>query len=143
MNQVINTQKNFMALLLPNKKDNGFVALIIVLVMNAVGVMIVMFLLFHSGLFSDNINSFQAAAEARGFASACSEEALLAIKDNPVATQSEMSFEGGKCSYEIVSYDNIFFIISIGYSRNYTAKELLNVKKENDSLKVIFYDDNF
>ncbi|MFA6252090.1 MAG: hypothetical protein WCX74_01680 [Candidatus Paceibacterota bacterium] len=132
-----------MALLIPNKKNNGFVALVVVLVMNAVGVMIIMFLLFHSGLFSDNVNSFQSAAEARGFAGACSEEALLAIKDNPVDAQGEMSFEGGKCSYEVVNYDNIFFIKSIGHSRNYTVKQLLNAQKENDLLKVVFYDDNF
>jgi len=129
--------------LLLTKKNNGFVALTIVLIFNAIGIIMAISLLLRGGIFLDNVSSFEQAARARSFASACSEDALISIKGNLVNGAKQIAFTDGKCSYDVSVSGNLVSIISTGFSKNYISKSSITAVIKNNSLMVISYKEDF
>jgi len=127
-----------------DKKNKGFIALMIVLIFNAVGLITAISLLSQGGFFADNTNSFEKMAKARMLADACSEEALLAIKNNPSLTGGyNLGFVDGNCSYAIASNPINTSIESVGTAAGYVRKVKITVSNENSKLKILSWNEGF
>ncbi len=86
-----------------NKKE-GFVALISILIVGAVGLLIASSLLLLGIGFSRTILLSQQANSAMSLADSCIEEALLEIRESEVGNSSgSNSFSSGSCLYNIES----------------------------------------
>ncbi|MCK9578131.1 hypothetical protein M0R01_01385 [bacterium] len=126
-----------------DNRNSGFVVLIVILIFNAIGIMIAISLLFKNSLFLDNISSLEGLAKARSFATTCSEEALLSIKNGTEINDQNINFGDGKCSYEIIKNEKDFFIKTRGVYKNFFSKEFMKLNKDGDKLKIIYYHDDF
>lgn len=83
--------------------NKGYVALITVLMIGAVGLSIAVSLLLLSIGTSKTSYSIEVSAEARVYADACINDALEKIRKNQsfVGTKT-LSFDYGECSYEVI-----------------------------------------
>lgn len=82
--------------------SNGFIALISILIVGAVGTSIVVSLVFLGIGSSKTALVVEMSNRALVFAENCAEEALLVIRDNNSFVGNEsISFTGGSCSYNI------------------------------------------
>jgi len=127
-----------------DKKNRGFIALMIVLIFNAIGLITAISLLSQGGFFADNTNSFEKMAKARILADTCSEEALLAIKNNPSLVGSyNLGFADGSCSYTISNNLINTSIESVGTAAGYARKVNILIKNENSELKILSWNEGF
>lgn len=125
------------------KKNSGFVALIVVLVFNAIGIALAISLLFRNNLLLDNISAIEGMTRAKAYANVCSEEALLAIKNETISTSREILLKDGKCSYQIIKQEDMFSVKSMGIFTDFYSKELLNIEKNDNHLHITYYGDDF
>jgi hypothetical protein len=127
-----------------DKKNRGFIALMIVLIFNAIGLITAISLLSQGGFFADNTNSFENMTKARVITDACNEEALLALKNNPSLVGSySLNFADGSCSYTIINNLINTSIESIGVAAGYTRKTNIIVSTENSKLKILSWNEGF
>jgi hypothetical protein len=108
-NRNMTIQKPSMEQHLPGQEDKGFVTMTLVTVIAAVGLFIALSIFYRSNLFSEIVGSSEGAHKARALASACIEEGLQKVRDDPSSAGSfELSLGGGSCDYQItnISPDN-------------------------------------
>jgi hypothetical protein len=87
-----------------NKKRKGFVTLISVLVLGAVGVAISLSLLLLGVGSSRTGFSVEQSSQAKALANACAEEALQQIRDStPFVGSGGLALGQGTCSYSVTS----------------------------------------
>ena len=90
--------------LLYNEKKNGYVTLISVLVIGAVGVAITLSLILLGAGSSRTSFALQQSAQAKGLANACAEEALEQIREATSFTGSgNLTLGQGICSYTVTN----------------------------------------
>lgn len=98
--------KHFMDQLLYVIKTSkkGFVSLLSVMIISAIGLSIATALLFLGTTTSQNSLLLQQSAEAKSFANACGEEALQQIyTDNAYSGSGSLTFAEGSCNYAVTN----------------------------------------
>jgi len=137
-------QKYLMLQLQQDKKNNGFIALMMVLIINAIGLAVAISLLSQSNLFLKNTYSFEQMEKAKAIANACSEEALLAIKNDPsISGAYNLNFLEGYCSYDISNSGGIATIESLAVVNDYTRKINIAVQSIDSKLEILFWKEGF
>jgi len=96
----LTTSKPFMLLQRFVNYQRGYVTLLAALIVIAAGGMLVEALLLWGGNRAQSARVMQQSFEARTYANACAEEALLAIIEEGSSSGSD-SFVQGECAYEI------------------------------------------
>ena len=87
-----------------NRKNNGFVTLVSVLAIGAVGVAIAVSLLLLGVGNSRTSLAYQQSNQAKALTSACAEEALQQIRDStPFTGSGNLSLGQGTCSFTVTS----------------------------------------
>ncbi len=116
-----------MPLIKKNTVEEGFVALISILVVSAIGVLIIISLSSSSISSSKMTVSTEDSMGALFFANTCIEEALLKIREENFIGSGNISFGKGNCYYNIES--------NTGESRTITTEGEVGFAKRK--LKVI------
>ncbi|MDD4409257.1 MAG: hypothetical protein PHW52_01230 [Candidatus Pacebacteria bacterium] len=98
---------------LGKNKEQGFVSMLLVIVITAVGIFIALSIFSNSNLFSEGIISFEDGQKAKALANACIEDGLQRIRDNSSVSGSyNLTIGGGSCSYVINNVSPTDIIIS-------------------------------
>ena len=85
-----------------NKDDSGYITLISVLVIGAVGVAITLSLILLGNGSSRTSFALQQSTQAKGLANTCAEEALQQIRDStPFSGSGNLTLGQGTCSYTV------------------------------------------
>ena len=95
---------------LDKKNNQGFISMILVLVICSVGIFITLSIFANTHIFSDSISSFQYGQKAKALANACIEDALDKIRtDNSTSGVFQLTISNSICDYEIenISSSNI------------------------------------
>jgi shikimate 5-dehydrogenase len=136
------TQKLFMPrqLSASNKKRaaQGFVTLVSVLVVGAVGIAVAVSLLLLGVGSSRTSFAAQQSAQARALADACAEEALQQINDStPLTGSGNLSIGAGTCNYTVVSLGGQNRNIeAYGTVQNTLRKVEIDIDKINPSINI-------
>jgi len=86
------------------RAENGYVALIAVLITGAIVTAIGLLLLVNGNDLQRGGQAQQQSVQARGLANACGEEALQQMRDNTSFTgTNNLSFSTGTCTYTVTS----------------------------------------
>lgn len=97
-------------------RRNGFMALIAVLIVSAVGLSVSIFLLFIGSSFSETILNYEKSLKALNYAEACMDKALFELylsSDNTIIP-GNILFEDGFCYYEMNHVNNVVNLSSVG-----------------------------
>lgn len=98
-----------------NKTRKGYVALVSMLVISAVGTSIMISVLLRSASSTRSIISFEQSQRAKALADACAESALEEIwRADDYAGNGNLSFADGNCTYSVNSVAVPKTIESIG-----------------------------
>ena len=88
----------------PKNSQGGYIALVTVLIVGAVGLSIGLALLLNGPDSQRSVLVFQQSVQARNLANACAEEALQQMHDNTSFTgTNSLSLGQGSCSYTITN----------------------------------------
>ena len=88
----------------PVLNKNGFITLISVITLGAIGLSVVLFLLLAGFNSSKSIILLEQSARARSLASACLEEALQQIRNStPFEGGGTLAIEADSCDYSVIS----------------------------------------
>ncbi len=118
------------------KKNEGFVALMSVLIVGAVGVIILTSLVSLGVSSVKSSISIESGNRALIIADSCAEEVLLKIReDNSFIGTEQISFEGGSCIYEVEGGGGEERTIKIeGRFENSTKRLLIIVSEINPKI---------
>ncbi|MDD5639506.1 MAG: hypothetical protein PHR47_01720 [Candidatus Pacebacteria bacterium] len=127
-----------------DKKNKGFIALMMVLIISAIGLAIAISLLSQNNLFLKNTYSFEQMEKAKAIANACSEEALLRIKNNPfISGFYDLNSLEGHCSYNIFNNGGVITIESLAVVNDYTRKVNITVQSVDSKLEILSFEEGF
>lgn len=90
------------------KKQKGYITLLIMLLVSAVSFTIILSVLRSSTSSSQSALAILQGAQARAYANTCAEDALYAIKNDPVATKDLLGVPQEArdfCTFEILTTD--------------------------------------
>ena len=120
-----------------NKHDYGYITLISVLVVGAVGVAITTFLIM-SGLASSRTSfALEQSAQAKALANACAEEALRKIIESSFIGTGTISLDTGICTYAITSQGGQKRTIkAIGTVDNIVRKVKIIINRISPTIKI-------
>lgn len=119
-----------------NNQQNGFVILIVILIMGAVGLAVA----YSVTIFGVDANRMslvmQQAEEARGLANACAEEGLMQIFIDKHYTGTQILLDGG-CSFTVFNLGGKNREVrAVGTAENVTKKIKILVDQVNPDIRV-------
>lgn len=119
----------------------GMSTLLAVLLVTVVGSALVVSLLLLSVGFSKNILVLEPSAQARALATACSETALLQIRNNISFTGSATStFFSGNCTYTVTNTGSQNRTITAeGNVRNVSRKVKVLLERINPTIRITYW----
>jgi hypothetical protein len=122
MNMII--RKNFMVR--PNAaKPRGYILLLSILVVGAVGLAVTLSLLLLGLDASRTVLAVEQASGARALANACAEEALQQIRiDSLFVGSGNLAFNGGICNYTVVNTGGNTRGVTVSASKSNTFSRL-------------------
>ncbi|MCK9393342.1 hypothetical protein M0Q03_00885 [bacterium] len=127
-----------------DKKNKGFIALMMVLIINAIGLIVAISLLLQGNLFLKNVYSFEQMEKAKAIVNACCEDALFAIKNNPSIVGSyNLNFPEGNCSYNISNNKGIITIKSLAGINEYTRRVTIVTQSIDSKFQILFWKEGF
>lgn len=119
-----------------NKKkyNGGYVALISVLVVSAVGVVSILSLLFVGGSYQRSVFDMQQHLTAQAAAKACTQKALQALKNSATYQGNEQfSLETNHCDIlPIEQTETLYTIKTVGHSGSMLRKNKIVVSRTED-----------
>jgi Tfp pilus assembly protein PilX len=128
---------------LPNNRKQGYITLIIVLVVSVVSLSITLSLL-HSGLASSRSSlSYQQMYQAENMTRACTEEALQKIRENTLFTGTNtLVYSLGSCSYTVTNTGGNTRAISSQGTVNFAVRKMqTNVNSINPLIIISSWQD--
>lgn len=121
-----------------SKNNQGFVAIVLVSVVSAIGLFFALSLFASSGIFLKAVSSFEYGSKARALALACSENALQEIRNNTsISGTYSLTFPSGSCTYVITnSGPTNITIVSTGVLDNNTKIINISIDQTDPQIRV-------
>jgi hypothetical protein len=121
----------------PAFAKKGYVMLITMLIISAVGLAISISSILLGLGFSNSSFSLEKSAKAKYYSSACAEVALQAIWDSDFTGSDNLSFADGSCLYEVIDLggDNRT-INAIGVSGTVTRKNQISIDQLSPFIRI-------
>lgn len=120
------------------KNKQGFITLILVSVISAIGLFFALSIFASSGIFLKAVSSLESGNKARALAVACSEDALQAIRENVnISGTYNLSFSSGTCSYMITnSGPTNISIIATGIVDSHTKIVNISIDQTTPQIRI-------
>ena len=124
-------------------KRKGFVALISVMIIGAIGLLIVLYLASMGMGATQTSFVLEQSNKAKYFAESCAEEALLMIReDESFQGMDTISFEYGDCSYEVINLGGDQRLINTqGTAENTIRRERIEVSEIGEKIILNSWDE--
>lgn len=137
----INIQNIFMERLRLENNQKGFVALLGVLVVGAVGLAVALSIIISGTDSLRTTESIERSAKAKNLANACAEQAFQEIRNStPFEGGGSLNLLTGVCSFEVISGGGQNRTIqSVGVSGDVTRKVEIRINAINPDIEVDFW----
>lgn len=121
------------------KNKNGFITLISVLIIGAIGATAAVSLINIGISSSQTVSALERANQAKSIANACAEEALQQIRDSTVFSGSgSLSLSKGTCSYEVINNGGQNRQIDVSASVGAAIRSIeINVDQINPQINIV------
>jgi hypothetical protein len=125
--------------------DEGFVSLILVSVVCAVGLFVALSVFANNKFLSMSVASLDNSTKAKALADACIEEGLSKVRvDDSVSGSFSISFTSGSCSYSITNNSPTDIVIQAsGLSGRSTERVRISITATSPEILIGSYQEGF